>query len=66
MSQVVRRKEIARRRARRNKIKKLRMRIKRAKNNSEVQHLIGKIKKVSPFYPVQQLTEGGGSHKKAA
>ena len=67
MSQVTRRKEIDRRRARRNKIRKLRQRIARAKNQSEVQLLLAKIRKVSPFYPTHQLSEGNRTaHSKAA
>lgn len=57
MSQVTRRKEIDRRRARRNKIRKLRHRLTRAKNQSEIQIILTKIRKVSPFYPTHQLME---------
>lgn len=58
MSKVVRRYEINRRRARRNKIRKLRMQLSRAKNQSDIQRILTKIRKISPFYPTQQLMEG--------
>lgn len=66
MSKVVRRYEINKRRARRNKIRKIRQRIARAKGPAEVQHLMAKLKKISPFYPVHQLTEAKAAPRKAA
>jgi hypothetical protein len=59
MSRVTRRSEIDRRRARRNKIRKLRARMARAKNSSEVQTLLARLKKAAPAYPHQQLNDKG-------
>lgn len=60
MGAVTRVKEIGRRRTRRNKIRKLRARMARAKTSTERQALVAKLMKVSIFYPIQQLNEKGG------
>lgn len=50
MSYVERKSELKRRRTRRAKIKKLRARMARAKNPTEADALLQKIKKISPFW----------------
>lgn len=66
MGQVTRKHEIRKRRARRNKIRKLRARLARAKNQTEIQNILNKIRKVHLFYPINQLTEGRPSDKRTA
>lgn len=53
MSQIVRRKEIARRRRRRAKITKLKAKIAKGKDAKEIGRLMEKIKTISPNYPFQ-------------
>lgn len=53
MGKVVRREEIRRRRTRKAKIKRLKEKIVKA-GPSQLPTLIAKLKKVSPFYPIQK------------
>ena len=52
MSRVIRRSEIRRRRARKAKIKRLKAKIKKA-GPEQIQLIVEKLRRVSPFYPVQ-------------
>ncbi len=52
MGRVTRREDIRRKRTRRAKIKHLKAKIQKA-GPAQVQSIIEKIKKISPFYPVQ-------------
>lgn len=54
MSAVTRKYEIAKRRRRRNKIRKLRLKIAKAKDGAVVQKLVAKILRIHPHYPIQQ------------
>lgn len=50
MSHVERKTELKRKRTRRAKIRKLRGRMARAKNPTEAENFVQKIKKISPFW----------------
>lgn len=50
MSHIERKSELKRKRTRREKIRKLRAKIARAKNQHEADLIILKIKKISPFW----------------
>lgn len=54
MGRVTRNEEIARRRRRTAKIKKLKLRIQKAKDASEIKKLVEKIYRVHPFYPMSE------------
>lgn len=54
MSAVTRKYEINKRRRRRNKIKKIRAQIAKAKDGQVVQKLVAKILRIHPHYPIQQ------------
>jgi hypothetical protein len=58
MAYIERKNELKRRRKRRNKIKKLRAKMARAKHGAEIQSLVQKIKKISPLYPPDVLQQG--------
>ncbi|MBI4403707.1 MAG: hypothetical protein HY537_06085 [Deltaproteobacteria bacterium] len=58
MAPLQRMNELRRRRKRRAKLLKLRARLAKAKNQDEIQKLIQKLKRVSPFYPVQRIAQG--------
>jgi hypothetical protein len=51
MSRIVRKHEIQKRRRRKKKLKKLKTKLAKAKGQDELQRLVEKIRKVSPFYP---------------
>ncbi len=56
MAHVERKSELRRRRTRRAKIRKLRERLAKAKNQAEADQIIAKIKRISPFWsPPQQV-----------
>jgi hypothetical protein len=50
MSHIERKSELRRRRTRRDKIRKLRAKIARAKNQHEADLIVQRIKKISPFW----------------
>jgi len=53
MGAFTRRQEIDRRRRRRSKIKQLKTKIAKAKDNKDIGKLVEKIKKISPHYTIQ-------------
>lgn len=55
MAHVERKSELRRRRARRAKIRKLREKLAQAKNQTEMEQILAKIKKISPFWSLQQV-----------
>lgn len=55
MGRVVRKYEIQRRRRRRNKIKKIRTKLAREKNTGIIEKLISKLRRIHPFYPMQNI-----------
>lgn len=54
MGRVTRKEEISRTRRRKAKIAKLKKRIQKAKDPSEVKKLVEKIYRVHPFYPMSE------------
>jgi hypothetical protein len=52
MSHIERKSELKRRRHRREKVKKLRAKLSHAKNPTEAQAILGKIRTISPFWQV--------------
>ena len=52
MGRVTRRQDIDRKRTRRAKLKRLREKIAKAKDGVQIQKLVEKIYRVSPFYPI--------------
>ncbi|MCS6978218.1 MAG: hypothetical protein NZM31_14590 [Gemmatales bacterium] len=50
MAHVERKSELRRRRTRRAKIRKLRAKLAQAKNPTEAEQIIAKIKRISPFW----------------
>lgn len=50
MSHIERKTELKRKRTRREKVRKLRAKIARAKNQHEADLIVAKIKKLSPFW----------------
>jgi hypothetical protein len=57
MSHIERKSELRRRRHRRAKIKKLRARLEKTKNPSEVQSVLTRIKKLNPFWEPRPKTK---------
>lgn len=57
MGRVTRKHDIARRRRRTQKIKKIRQRIAKAKDANQVAKLVAKIKKLNCLYPVANLNK---------
>jgi hypothetical protein len=55
MAHVERKCELRRRRARRAKIRKLRAKLEKAKNQAEVEQILAKIKKISPFWSLAEV-----------
>lgn len=52
MSHIERKSELKRRRHRREKVRKLRTKLSHAKNPTEAQAILGKIRALSPFWQV--------------
>jgi hypothetical protein len=57
MSHIERKSELKRRRTRREKVRKLRAKMARAKNQHEIELIVAKIKKISPFWTPMQKSK---------
>ena len=57
MGRVERSRELARRRIRRAKIKKLKVQFASARNEGDKAEIAARIRRISPLYPVESLSE---------
>ena len=57
MGRVERSRELARRRTRRAKIKKLKLRYMKSRNEGDKVEIAAAIRKISPLYPIELLSQ---------